>query len=98
MDGIERDTTKHDPRIDDAMAAETRSLTTGRPADARRRDDRLKEPTADDEATIDASTSPDPLNAGSVTGGEAEIRKELATLSSGQALVVPPLRRLALLP
>ena len=40
---MERASDKHAPRIDDALAADTRSVVQGAPIEARDRDDRLQE-------------------------------------------------------
>jgi Protein of unknown function (DUF2795) len=40
---MERASDKHAQRLDDAMAADTRSMTQGAPIEARERDDRLQE-------------------------------------------------------
>lgn len=42
-DQPERETTKHGPRLDEAMARDTEPLTKGAPVESRRRDDRLQE-------------------------------------------------------
>ena len=77
MDGPQRDTTKHDSRLDEAMEGETRSLTRGSPVEARRRDERLKEPVTDDGPAIEPSTRPGPTASSSVSAEEGEIRARL---------------------
>jgi hypothetical protein len=80
---VERETTKHDPRVDEAMDAETRSLTRGAPVESRRRDERLKEPITDDEPSLDPSARPGPASA--LSPDEAAIRGRLGRLLEERA-------------
>jgi Protein of unknown function (DUF2795) len=69
-----RESTKHGPRLDDALKAETRSLEQGAPIEARVEADREKEGPADAERDVDVTTAPpDALGADAV-----EARRELS--------------------
>lgn len=73
---IERTTTKHGHRLDDAMEAEDRSFTTGAPVEARTREDREKD-LLDDEAP-DPSARPAGSAGATMTDEELALREELA--------------------
>lgn len=78
-----RDTTKHDPRLDDQLKAETRALTTGAPVEGHSRQDRLQEAPADDEPGFEPATRPGPTSAATLTAEEARIRRTLAGALAG---------------
>lgn len=65
---IERTTTKHSHRLDDAQEAEDRSFTTGAPVDSHTREEREKD-LLDDEAA-DPSARPAGSVGTSMTGDE----------------------------
>lgn len=73
-----RDTTKHDPRVDDQLKAETRPLTTGAPVEGHSRQDRLQEAPTDDEPRLDPAVRPGATRAASMSDEEAWIRTTLA--------------------
>jgi|tagenome__1003787_1003787.scaffolds.fasta_scaffold20194890_1 hypothetical protein len=51
---MERESTKHTPRIDEQLAHDTESLTSGAPVEARVEESREQEPAADGEPVPDA--------------------------------------------
>ena len=72
---MERASDKHAQRLDDAMAAETRSMTQGAPIEARDRDERLQEGGEGPEAVAHPG-----LRGANAEGGfdERDARSELA--------------------
>jgi hypothetical protein len=71
---VTRDSTKHGPRLDEALAHETRSLEQGAPIESRAREDLEKEGPADDERDVDSRTSAP----GSLGADPVEARRELS--------------------
>ena len=71
---MRRETTKHGPRLDDALARETRSLEQGAPIEPRVDESREHEGPADLDRDVDARTGP----AGSLGADEVEARRELS--------------------
>jgi Protein of unknown function (DUF2795) len=69
-----RETTKHGPRMDDALAAEIEPLERGAPIEPRSREDLEKEGPADDERDVDSRTAPP----GSLGSDPVEARRELS--------------------
>jgi hypothetical protein len=69
-----RETTKHGPRLDDALKAETRSLEQGAPIEARVEEGREKEGPGDDDRDVDAMTAPP----GALGSDPVEARRELS--------------------
>jgi hypothetical protein len=69
-----RDSTKHGPRLDDALKHETRSLEQGAPLESRTREDLEKEGPADDERDADSRTAAP----GSLGSDPVEARRELS--------------------
>src|SRR5438093_1067324 len=55
---MERDTTKHSPRVDDEMKKEVESLERGAPVEAHREEFRDQEGPADDERLPGSRTAP----------------------------------------
>jgi hypothetical protein len=55
---MERDSTKHGPRVDDELKKELSSLSRGAPVEAHREEWREQEPAADGEREPSARTSP----------------------------------------
>ena len=70
---MERETTKHSPRLDDELKRETRSLEQGSPVEARAEEWREHEPSADAEPDVDAR----PVGSGLGADG-VEARRELS--------------------
>jgi hypothetical protein len=78
---MERQSNKHNPRLDDEMKKEVAPFTTGEPADSRADEGREKEGPADGEPTPDAiiSLGGDPYPGGErLTHEELELRHDLA--------------------
>lgn len=74
---MERASDKHAPRIDDALASDTRSIVQGAPIEARERDERLQEGGEGPEAALPGRNAAD--DADSALGpDEREARSELA--------------------
>jgi Protein of unknown function (DUF2795) len=71
---MERETTKHGPRLDDELKRETRSIEQGAPVEARAEEWREHEPSADAEPGVDAR----PAVPGSLGADEVEARRELS--------------------
>ena len=71
---VTRESTKHGPRMDEALKHETRSLEQGAPIEARTRDDREKEGPADSDRDVDVHTAPP----GSLGSDPVEARRELS--------------------
>lgn len=76
----ERRSTRHGPRVDDELAQETQSLTTGAPVEARSEESRTQEAEADDEPVPDSRVAGErfPPTAGGLPGPEVEERSQLA--------------------
>jgi hypothetical protein len=68
---------KHGFRVDDAMAAETDSLTRGAPIESRVEEWREAEPSGEDQPVADAILNGDTAQTG-VAHDEVELRSELA--------------------
>ncbi|HZU78278.1 MAG TPA: hypothetical protein VE991_00055 [Acidimicrobiales bacterium] len=75
---MERDTVKHDARLDEELKHETRPLVAGAPVEGHTRDERLQEAGTDDEPVMDPSSRPGPTSEGELTREEASIRERLA--------------------
>jgi hypothetical protein len=71
---VTRDTTKHGPRLDDALERETRSLEQGSPIEARVEEWKEQESPGDADRDVDARTAPP----GSLGGDAVEARRELS--------------------
>jgi hypothetical protein len=71
---VTRDSTKHGPRLDEALKGETRSLEQGAPIEARSREDLEKEGPGDADRDVDARTAPP----GSLGSDGVEARRELS--------------------
>jgi hypothetical protein len=69
-----RESTKHGPRMDEALKAETRSIEQGAPIEARVEEGREKEGPADDERDVDVTTAPP----GALGSDAVEARRELS--------------------
>lgn len=69
-----RESTKHGPRLDEALKAETRPLEQGAPVDPRSREDREAEPPGDGDRDVDGRTAPP----GSLGSDPVEARRELS--------------------
>jgi Protein of unknown function (DUF2795) len=69
-----RESTKHGPRMDDALKSETRSLEQGAPIEARVEEGREKEGPADADRDVDVTTAPP----GSLGSDPVEARRELS--------------------
>jgi Protein of unknown function (DUF2795) len=69
-----RESTKHGPRLDDALAGETRSLEQGAPIEARVSEDREKEGPGDADRDVDAHTAPP----GALGSDPVEARREIS--------------------
>ena len=76
-----RDSTKHGPRLDDALKHETRSLEQGAPIEGHVREDLEKEGPADDERDVDSR----PAAPGSLGSDPVEARRELSRHLRGSA-------------
>ena len=76
-----RDSTKHGPRLDDALKHETRSLEQGAPIESHVREDLEKEGPADDERDVDSRTAAP----GSLGSDAVEARRELSRHLRGSA-------------
>ena len=69
-----RESTKHGPKVDDALKAETRSLEQGAPIEARSQERREVEGPADDERDVDSFTAPP----GALGSDSVEARREVS--------------------
>jgi hypothetical protein len=76
----ERDTVKHDPRLDEAMASEDRSFTTGAPVEARTDSARVKEI---DDPAVDPSARAGTTTSATLSAGEVKVRAALANRLAG---------------
>jgi Protein of unknown function (DUF2795) len=70
---MQRDSTKHSPRVDDELKHETRSLEQGAPIEARVEEGREKEGPGDTDRDVDARTA-----AGALGADDVEARRELS--------------------
>lgn len=80
---MERESTKHSPRLDDEMAREVASLTTGAPVEARTREDRVKEAPSEDEPGSEVGGRPDLPQVATISPAQADARAELARHLAG---------------
>ena len=71
---MDRDSSKHGPRLDDALSSETESLARGAPIESRVEEDREKEGPGDDDRDVDVRTGP----ASRLGADEVEARRELS--------------------
>jgi hypothetical protein len=71
---VTRESTKHGPRLDEALKHETRPLEQGAPLESRVREDLEKEGPADDERDVDSRTA----SPGSLGSDSVEARRELS--------------------
>ena len=78
---MERETTQHSGRLDDAMAKETDSLTHGAPVEARVDENRLQEDAADDEPVAESLVSGEPAG-GDFYGPSYRATRERSELAS----------------
>jgi Protein of unknown function (DUF2795) len=69
-----RESTKHGPRLDDALKAETRSLEQGSPIEARVEESREKEGPGDSDRDVDFTTA----QPGALGSDPVEARRELS--------------------
>ena len=69
-----RETTKHGPRLDEALERETRSLEQGAPIEARVEEWREQESPGENERDVDVRTAPP----GSLGGDAVEARREMS--------------------
>lgn len=75
---MERESNKHNPRVDEEMKREVASITHGAPVDSRAEEFREHEAPADGEPTSDGVISTDQPGTGSLTPEEVELRQDLA--------------------
>jgi hypothetical protein len=71
---VARESTKHGPRMDEALKDETRSIEQGAPIEARSREDLEKEGPADSDRDVDVHTAPP----GALGSDPVEARRELS--------------------
>lgn len=71
---MERETTKHGPRLDEALEAETRSLVQGSPLESRAEEAREHEPPGERDRDVDARTAAP----GALGADPVEARRELS--------------------
>jgi hypothetical protein len=71
---VERDSTKHGPRLDDELKKETQSLVQGAPIESRVEESREHEGPGEGDRNVDARTAP----AGSLGSDSVEARRELS--------------------
>lgn len=71
---MRRETTKHGPRLDEALARETRSLEQGAPIESRVEEGREHEGPGDFDPDVDARTAPP----GALGADDVEARRELS--------------------
>jgi len=71
---VDRDSSKHGPRLDDELARETESLGRGAPIESRVEEEREKEGPGEDERDVDVRTGP----ASRLGADEVEARRELS--------------------
>lgn len=71
---MRRETTKHGPRLDDALERETRSLEQGAPIESRVEEGREQESPGDEDRDVDGRTAPP----GSLGADDVEARRELS--------------------
>lgn len=90
---VERETVKHNPRMDEELAHEVASLTHGAPVEARSRDFRMQEDPGPGER-IDAGHRPDVEMPGALSEEEVEQRSRFARYVTAASF---PAHRLELL-
>jgi hypothetical protein len=71
---MERETTKHGPRLDEALKKETKSLERGAPIEARVEEEREVEGPGEEDRDVDVR----PGGAGALGGDAVEARRELS--------------------
>ncbi|HEU4448505.1 MAG TPA: DUF2795 domain-containing protein [Gaiellaceae bacterium] len=71
---MDRDSTKHGPRADDELAAETEAIERGSPVEPRVQEGREKEGGGEEDRDVDARTA----RGGSLGADEVEARRELS--------------------
>ena len=71
---MERQSSKHGPRLDDELKHETESLVRGSPVESHSEEDREQEPAADEERTASARTAP----ADELGPDESSARREIS--------------------
>ena len=71
---MDRDTSKHGPRLDDELARGTEALRRGAPIEPRVEEEREKEGPGEDDRDVDARTGP----ASRLGADEVEARRELS--------------------
>lgn len=71
---MDRDSSKHGPRLDDELARETESIVRGAPIEPRVEEEREKEGPGADDRDVDARTGP----ASRLGADEVEARRELS--------------------
>ncbi len=71
---MDRDSSKHGPRLDDELARETEALGRGAPIESRVEEEREKEGPGEDDRDVDARTGP----ASRLGADEVEARRELS--------------------
>lgn len=71
---MERDSTKHGPRLDDELKKETQSLVQGAPIESRVEESREQEGPGEGDRDVDARTAP----AGSLGSDPIEARREVS--------------------
>jgi hypothetical protein len=80
---VERESDKHNPRLDEEMKKEAQSFTQGSPVDSRAQESREKEPPADGEPTPDEVVSTTVVGGEGLTHDELEARQDLARYIEG---------------
>lgn len=80
---MERESTKHGGRLDEAMKAETRPLTTGAGTEGHTRDDRTQDDMPDDPALVEGTWRAETGTGSSPDPAEIEVRAELARRLAG---------------
>ena len=74
---MQRDTGKHGPRVDDALAKETRPLVQGAPLEPRAEEWREHEPAADVDQDVTMETAPPGALAASAVNARRELSRHL---------------------
>lgn len=80
---MERESTKHGPRIDEELAHETESMVRGAPVEARSRAERMQETPDEGEAANADGRRPDVPMASTLSEEEIDARSELARHLAG---------------
>lgn len=81
---MERESDKHNPRVDEEMKEETRSMVQGAPVESRAQESREKEGGSDDQPSPDAVTATDgDTPPRSLSHDEIELRQDLARFLDG---------------